>query len=138
MNKIFNNKIYRPCITVEEKNSLLGKKIRHKDGVFYGIITEISNTCIYCYNTFIVYEELLETCVFEDGSPCGIEEINKTNSKFNLSLFDLFTYPKGCLFLSDTDLYFQVGNSGELSNEEGSPYGIFEHLLNLKFKQVER
>lgn len=35
---------YRPFETVEEKNSILGKKIKHKDETYYSIVINISHT----------------------------------------------------------------------------------------------
>jgi len=138
MNKIFNSQTYRPYISVEEKNSLLGKKIKHKDGVFYKLIISITNLGVCTSHSFIDYKELLESCTFEDESPCGIK-VEKENNEFNLSLLDLFNYPEGTEFYYQDKYAIVTVKKGILYEITigGSCY-VTKNLLESKFKQVER
>jgi alanyl-tRNA synthetase len=58
-------------IPFDANDELMGRIVQIKDKKVTGMITEVYETGVGCFNGFHRYIDLLEDFVFSDGSPCG-------------------------------------------------------------------
>ena len=116
--------------TIENKDLLLGKVVKSKNGNFYYVITCVNEEHVSIFGMLYTYKAFLDNYEFEDGSPCGIED------KYPLTFSDI-CQDLDCWYQSEY-LVATIYWSGKktLCYNTGSFVPITVNFINSKFRKV--